>query len=446
MLRPLRFVRDWLERVPVSDPLDRRNASVMQLLLLFIGFMLPLNWAYHLFVIGMAPWRGRDVLMTADFATAIAALAGFLLIRRGYFRQAIVLFLGVLLLGLAASAMAIGFLMLMFDQTASVISLVIGGLVLGRRALWVTLAVLFAVFAIGMNADAVALVALGKPSGAAFGNGPSVCLSYLVITIIIDRCAAALRESLVESNERGRQLQSEMAERERAQGQLVHAQKMEAVGRVASGVAHDFDNVLGVILGYASRRERLADSGPVALLDALEGVELAARRASAISRKLLTFSRNDVTTPETFDAAVATTELAPMLRQLFGPEVRVEVRAPDGQRLPVRMDRGQFELVVLNIAANARDAMPDGGQFDIELSMAARHVVLALRDDGMGMAQDICDRVFEPFFTTKPRGCGTGLGLGVVRDLVEGAGGDVTVASDVGQGTVFHLRLPLVGV
>jgi signal transduction histidine kinase len=446
MHRPLRRVRDWLERVPVADPLDRRNASVMQLLLLFIGVMLPLNWAYHLFVVGMTAWRGRDVLMAADFATAIAALAGFLLIRRGHFRRAIVIFLGVLLLGLAASSGATGFYVLMFDQTATVISLVIGGLVLGRRALWVTLGVLVAVFAVGMIVDAKTLVALGKPPGAAFGNAPSVFLSYLVISIIIDRCVAALRESLAESNERGHRLQCEMAERERAQNQLVHAQKMEAVGRVASGVAHDFDNVLGVILGYAARRERLADSGPVALLDALEGIELAARRASAISRKLLTFSRNDVTTPETFDASAAVAELAPMLRQLFGPDVRVAVTAEPGLRFPVRMDRGQFELVVLNIAANARDAMPDGGRFDVEMAAGTRHVGIVLSDNGIGMNETVSARVFEPFFTTKPRGCGTGLGLGVVRDLIEDAGGDVGVASQPGQGTRFELRLPLVGV
>jgi signal transduction histidine kinase len=327
-----------------------------------------------------------------------------------------------------------------------VISLVIGGLVLGRRALWVTLGVLVAVFAVGMIADAKTLVALGKPPGAAFGNAPSVFLSYLVISIIIDRCVAALRESLAESNERGHRLQCEMAERERAQNQLVHAQKMEAVGRVASGVAHDFDNVLGVILGYAARRERLADSGPVALLDALEGIELAARRASAISRKLLTFSRNDVTMPETFDASAAVAELAPMLRQLFGPDVRVAVTAEPGLRFPVRMDRGQFELVVLNIAANARDAMPDGGRFDVEMAAGTRHVGIVLSDNGIGMNETVSARVFEPFFTTKPRGCGTGLGLGVVRDLIEEAGGDVGVASQPGQGTRFELRLPLVGV
>ncbi len=444
MLRSMRAIRDWLERVPVPDPLSRRHASAMQLLLLFIGILLPMNWAYHLGVVGMTAWRGRDVLMVADLATAIAALCGFVLIRRGRFRRAIMIFLGILLLGLAASSGATGFHVLMLDQSATVVSLVIGGLVLGRRALWTTLGLLFAVFAVGMLADARALVAMGRSPGAAFGNAPSVFLSYLAICIVIDCCVAAMRESLDESNERGRRLKREMAERERAQNQLVHAQKMEAVGRIASGVAHDFDNVLGVILGYAARRERLADSGTAALLDALGGIELAARRASAISRKLLTFSRNEVTTPETFDAVVAVTELTPMLRQLFGPAIRIAVTTASGLRCPVRMDRGQFELVVLNIAANARDAMPDGGHFDVLIDGGARYVDIALSDDGVGMDEETRTRAFDPFFTTKPRGSGTGLGLGVVRELVEAAGGDVGVVSVPGQGTRFELRLPAV--
>jgi signal transduction histidine kinase len=202
-----------------------------------------------------------------------------------------------------------------------------------------------------------------------------------------------------------------------------------------------------VILGFSSRRERLADSGTPALLDALEGVELAARRASAISRKLLTFSRNDVPTPETFDAALTLHELSPMLRQLFGRDVRLRMEDAAAHVLRVRMDRGQFELMVLNIAANARDAMAGEGVFAITMDSDAseRFAVIQLTDSGSGMCDEVRERIFEPFYTTKPPGEGTGLGLSVVRDLVEEANGEIEAVSAPACGTTFVIRLPLVG-
>ena len=236
-----------------------------------------------------------------------------------------------------------------------------------------------------------------------------------------------------------------MAERERAQTQLIHAQKMEAVGRVASGVAHDFDNVLNVALGYAVGRERIADRGASALMDALEGVELSVRRALSISRKLLNFSRQDLSRPEVFDAIAALRELQPMLRQLFGAATRVSLDVGD-DALHVRMDRGQFELIALNIAANARDAMPDGGRFAVSATRApdADAIDLAFSDSGCGMPESVRARVFEPFYTTKPAGSGTGLGLAVTQDLITQMGGEIRVTSTSGAGTTFLIRLPLV--
>jgi signal transduction histidine kinase len=437
----------WLDGAPIADPLDRRNAPVMQLLLLFIGILLPLNWAYHLLVVRINHWPGRDALFAADMATSVVALGGVWLIRRGRFGLAIRLLLGALLLTAAMTAAVIGFAMLMYDQSNVVLSLIIGGLIMGRRTLWTIFATQLTIFAVGMMVDAIHLMERDKPALSAFGNGPSVVLAYLVITVVIDRCVSALRESLQESNARGQQLQREMAERERAQAKLLHAQKMEAVGRVASGVAHDFENVIGVILGFSTRRERLADAGAPALLDALEGVELAARRASAISRKLLSFSRNDVPTPETFDVALTLHELAPMLRQLFGRGIRLCIEDASARALRIRMDRGQFELMVLNIAANARDAMSREGIFTITMDGDAeeRFAVIQLIDNGSGMSDDVRMRIFEPFYTTKAPGEGTGLGLSVVHDLIEEANGQIEVISAPERGSTFVIRLPLVG-
>jgi len=188
------------------------------------------------------------------------------------------------------------------------------------------------------------------------------------------------------------------------------------------------------------------------LLDALEGIELAALRALAISRKLLNFSRQDTSHTQVFDAAVALTELEPMLRQLLGHYVQLDIvlRAHD---MPIRLDRGQFELMVLNIAANARDAMPDGGRFslilehdlgrDPERDSAEPTLLLSLVDSGMGMSPEVQAKVFEPFYTTKPFGRGTGLGLAVVASMIDAAGGAIDVTSEPGKGTRFMIRVPL---
>jgi signal transduction histidine kinase len=226
---------------------------------------------------------------------------------------------------------------------------------------------------------------------------------------------------------------------------------MEATGRLASGIAHDFNNILGVILGFASQRHRGEPGADHraradALEESLEGVEIAARRGAAISRKLLRFGRHDVARVESFDAGHAMEELRPMLRQLFDADIQMETQI-DPAPLPVRLDRSQFELMVLNIAANARDAMLGGGRFSIAAGRvqteSGQCVEIGLADTGHGMSEEVLRRAFEPFYTTKPADSGTGLGLSVVRDLAENAGGTVEVVSTPGSGTLFRILLPL---
>jgi CheY-like chemotaxis protein len=243
-------------------------------------------------------------------------------------------------------------------------------------------------------------------------------------------------------------LKREIAERERTQEQLLHAQKMDAVGKLASGIAHDMNNVLGIILGFAMERDRLnteavLDEDVLAMADALEGVELAARRGAAVCSKLLNFSRHDVTHTETFDAISALRDIQPLLRQLMPHSVHLSIEAPRGE-LPIRFDRSQFELTLLNLASNARDAMPDGGRCTISVtSHDASTVVLSIQDSGSGIPEDIVHRVFEPFFTTKPVDRGTGLGLSVVYSLIHRASGDITVHGTPGGGTTFRIELPM---
>ncbi|MCD9033491.1 histidine kinase [Luteimonas sp. Y-2-2-4F] len=438
----LRAASAWLQDVPLADPMDRRNAATLQVLFLFLGTTVPLNWWRHVLA-GMITPQLR-VYMFADVAAALFCFASFWLIRRGRLRGGIALFvtaqLSAACAGYAATAV-------MFDQTVQMLSLLIAGLVLGRRALWTVFAMLLAVVAIGVLANLLPATRTEQALTRAAVILPSFVMSYLVVTLVLDRIIAAMRGALAESKARGERLEREMRERERAQAQLVEAQKLEATGRLASGVAHDFDNILALMAGFSGERHRVdpAAGGSAraeALAEALEGVEQAAQRGMTLTRKLLSFAQPLPARPETFDAGQALAELAPMLRQSFGPDVRVRVGRAD-TALPIRIDRHQFDLMLLNIASNARDAMPDGGAFEAAAARAADgRVEIVLRDSGHGMPAHVRERAFEPFFTTKPPGSGTGLGLAVAHGLVTGADGSIEVESAPGAGTAFRILLP----
>jgi signal transduction histidine kinase len=437
----------WLRSAPIADPVDRRNAPVMQLLLLCYGVLLPVNWAWRIAARGQLPTEGKMIILLMDVVVVALAWVSIALIRRGRLRPAVMLFLAPQLISLGITFFQFGPLPGVIDPAPAILPLVIAGLVLGRSALWITFAVLMAMFGVGF----VTQVRLGGGTEdairGALVNVPAVLISHLLITAVLDRTIQALRESLDESIAHSRALQHEMAERERTQAKLIHAQKLEATGRLASGVAHDFNNILDVILGFSRQRHRIRDdSSPVHQADALEeslaGVETTAQRGTAITRKLLSFSRSDLLKPELFDAGAAIAELQPMLRQLFPPGVRVRVDN-DPSRMPIRMDRSELELMLLNIAANARDAMPDGGEFNVRCAPRGDDTVeIELADSGHGMDEQVQRHIFEPFFSTKTAADGTGLGLSVIQDLVKAAGGDIQVRSAIGEGAVFRIRLP----
>lgn len=443
--------REWLGRVPVMDPVDRRNAPFVQVLLIAMGVLMPVNKVVHLFFSSFRHSMtspGLIMDMATDVLMMVAAWTSLYLVRVGQFRRAVTFYLGVMLLSAALAYAMIGLERLSNDPFPLLL-LGMAGLMLGRRALWTVYAMLMLVFALGEASDFVQQLNHG-PIDFELGKRVSMGMSYAVVAVVLDRTIAALRESLAESNARGQMLQvvnerlhREMEDRVRAQQLLIHAQKLETVGRVAGGVAHDFSNVLGVILGYAQRRERLADSGSSALLGALQGVEKAAQRGMGITRRLLSFSRKEPARVEELDVGEALRELLPMVCQLFDTNVRVEL-ALNEEPLQVNVDRSQLELIVLNMAANARDAMPDGGHFQMgaHYDSETNTVGLTLVDSGMGMSDEVSARVFEAFFTTKPAGSGTGLGLAVVNDLVAGAGGRIEVRSAPGHGTCFRIDLP----
>jgi signal transduction histidine kinase len=444
---PARRAAGWLWRAPIDDPVDRRNAPMLQVVLLLLGCAPPLLWLYR---IGLSdiPWRpGETASLAMSLSVSAIALFGVALIRRGRFqwaiRQMLVLVAATMIAGYAMNGAA----RQSYEQPLQIVWIVLAGLMVGRRALWMMYACVLAALAAGAVVDGRSGNPIDTPMNAAM-SAVSSTVMLLLIAVVVDRSVRALRESLADATRRGdalatanRRLEAEMAEREKVQNQLVHAQKVEAVGRLAAGVAHDFNHLLSLILGYAAKGRRSDDAGE--LKSALAGVEAAARRAAAVTHKLLGFSRPEPARVERFDAGDALRELEPMLRQLFDPRVRIVYDLAD-EAAPLEFDRAQFDLIVLNIAVNANDAMPDGGRFDIVLrrSEDGEALELLLRDDGMGMSAAVRERVFEPFFTTKPAGLGTGLGLSVAHGLIAAAGGRIAVDSAPRRGTTLRIRLP----
>ena len=245
----------------------------------------------------------------------------------------------------------------------------------------------------------------------------------------------------------------ELAERKRVEDQFRQSQKMEAVGRLAGGIAHDFNNLLGVILGYTEiATARLEAEHPARAK--LEHVRSAAERAAALTGQLLAFSRKQVLVPEVLDLSEVITDLSAMLHRVIGEDVELVTVVDECLGL-VRADRGQIGQAIVNLAVNARDAMPSGGKLtiearDIELdedggqpgSRPVPYVMVAVSDTGVGMTPDVVGHIFEPFFTTKDPGKGTGLGLSMVYGFLQQSGGHVTVDSEAGRGTTFRLYLP----
>jgi PAS domain S-box-containing protein len=250
---------------------------------------------------------------------------------------------------------------------------------------------------------------------------------------------------------------ADITERKRLESQLVHAQKMEAVGRLAGGVAHDFNNLLTAIIGYSTLATERLEAGEKPL-DEIGEIRAAADRASALTNQLLAFSRKQILRPALVDVNAVVEQAARLLQRVIGEDVRVEVLLAE-ELGSVRVDPSQLEQVIVNLAVNARDAMPDGGTLTIEtgeVQLGAPetalepdlepgwYVLLLVRDTGIGMDEATRSRIFEPFFTTKDPDRGTGLGLSTVYGVVTQSGGHVDVESQPGEGAVFRVLLPRV--
>lgn len=435
----------WWRAIPLADHVDRRNAAMLQLVLAFVA----VSQAAAVLALWWRVGAAIDLVVVALAGINLLAMAGcFVWLRRGAFLWSARLFLAVSLALLTVAYARWGLEAQARSQLTQLLPVLIVGLLLSRRALWGVVAGLVLVVGMGAWRDASGTFFLPamwpRILEVAVGN----LAGFVVVAFVLDQSVAALRDSLALARKRGNalsrsrdRLQLEMQEKERSRDQLVHAQKMESVGRLASGVAHDFNHLLSLIMGYAARARRSDD--PQQLKAALQGAEAAARRAAAVTRKLLDFSRQEATRLEVFEPADTIAGMRPMLDQLFGPQVQVRLQLHEAP-CPVRFDRAQLELIVLNLAANAQQAMPEGGQFELALAPRPGAMLeIVARDTGHGMSEEVRARCLEPFFTTKPSGQGTGLGLAVSANLIAAAGGALLVESAPGQGSVFRLRLPL---
>ena len=250
---------------------------------------------------------------------------------------------------------------------------------------------------------------------------------------------------------------SDISQRKLLEEQLLHSQKMEAVGRLAGGVAHDFNNMLTVISGY--NRMMLDSLEPFDPMRAdAEEIRVAADRAAALTNQLLAFSRRQIMRPRVLDVNTVLGGIEKMLRRLIGEDIELALSTAPGVG-HIKADPGHIEHAIVNLVVNSRDAMPNGGRISIETAnvtldadytrshlgvQPGDFVMIAVSDTGQGMDEETCKHLFEPFFTTKEKGKGTGLGLATVYGMVKQSGGDIWVYSEPDHGTIFKLYFPLV--
>jgi signal transduction histidine kinase len=283
-----------------------------------------------------------------------------------------------------------------------------------------------------------------------------ICGVGVIAVYVIRRSFVALataRDQLIYTNQ---ELLEQVSRREQVESQFRQAQKMEAVGQLTGGIAHDFNNMLGVISGSLELMRRRVQKGDFGIERFMDAAQKATERAAALTHRLLAFARQQPLEPEPINANRMIADMSDLLRSTLGEHIRIETVSAAGLWM-TNADANQLESAILNIAINARDAMPQGGKLTIETAnaylddayskqhaevAAGQYVMIAVSDTGGGMRPEVAARAFDPFFTTKPTGKGTGLGLSQVYGFVKQSQGHIKIYSEVGDGTTIKIYLP----
>ena len=247
----------------------------------------------------------------------------------------------------------------------------------------------------------------------------------------------------LEQDTLGVSLIEDVTQRRELEEQLRQSQKMDAIGKLAGGIAHDFNNLMTAVLGYSDLLLAKLNGDENASREKVEGIRDAALRASDLTRQLLAFGRRQMLEMRDIDMRDVVVRSESLLRRLIGEDIKLDAIVAS-EPVFVHADPTQLDQVVINLAVNAREAMPGGGTLTIVVTTEEGNAVLAVGDTGVGIAEEMRERIFEPFFTTKPFGEGTGLGLSTVDGIVAQSGGTIAVTTEEGRGTVFTVRLPLV--
>lgn len=430
-----RFV-GWMRNVPVDAPQGKRNALTLQAMLVITG-AIAWSMAAISYVTADAVGLGES---WHTLTIGAYAWTCFYLLRIGLFRLSASLTVigGLFLIGL--SYQTYGLRAQSGLQITHLLPLLLAGLLLGRGAVWWTALANAIALTIGARVD-LGLATNAAARAEAWSDLLLSGMNLFVLAAILDRLILLLQRAIKRSEELDTiclELEREIEEKERAYARLLQTQRMEAIGRLSTGIAHDFHNILSVILGLATSPAQLNDSTDIIL----PKVAKAARRGTAITRRLLSFGRTQTGEVATFDLVEAVDEMHSLILPMFHRGIRVQMNLPS-PGLCVRMDRDELELVLLNIASNACDAMPHGGLFTLSVESDEDHVQMRMEDTGEGMTPDVLARLFEPFFTTKPKDKGTGIGMAIVHRFVADSGGEIDVDSLPDQGTRIRIKIPL---
>ncbi len=452
-----------VRRYEGADPVIRMKAKFVFLLHLLVMLIIPVAIGYSACSHLNNPDLGYrlDLTILVPEALALLPLAAFLfLLLRGRFSLSAHLLL--------STALLVTWIIMFVDRTGELSRLDTIAFVLGLLTLTPLLVVrrkrvILIYGAVNMAILALFLLYARHQLRLPFFRSMEYFADNAVAIVFITLASftsflisqRALEGMARELSERRRQ-QEEMV---RLQAQLLHAQKMESVGRLAGGVAHDFNNLLTTVMGNAGLALAKVDpAGPAAAR--LKDIMRAADSAAALTRQLLTFSRRQEIEPRPIDLNQHIEKIVGLLERLLGEGVRPVLKL--GPAIgPIMADPGQIEQIVINLAVNARDAMPDGGTLTIEtrrqrvstpppaaspVMKPGEYVVLAMADTGNGIPEADLHRIFDPFFTTKPLGQGTGLGLASVYGAVQQNGGSIEVRSEPGRGTVMSVYFPASGL